>query len=284
LEIKMRAPVIYQNSLRHDAFNVMYAALTELKEYGETDSSYYSYAQGWGTLCADGRAMLPKDLKIKIAVTDENAKLPLQKLTADHLEALLYEMGMPEGNLKEISNTIIDWMDSDNSALPSGAEKDDYDPESALPPNRPMRSLSELKYVKEAANYFFDENGFPNEFYSKFESAVSINSKGNVNLNNAPELVLRALFKMDAANYDENLQRALRGELGGITDGITWATSVTEISNRGVSVPAKYAGVKCELVRIDIEVSRGLGSYCITVFCDLSSGVKVTQIVEGGKD
>ena len=282
-EIRMRAPNIYYSDLRHDAYNVLYAAFSELKEYKETDGGYYSYGQGWATLAADGRAMLPKGLNVKVAVTDENAKLPLSKLTAEQLAALLYEMGLPEANLQEISNTIVDWMDTDDAVLPSGAEKEDYDPESALPPNRIMRSLNELKHVKEASHYFFDESGRPNDYYKMFASAVSPYSD-TVNLNNASELVLRALFKMDEIDFDENLPRALRGETGGVSDGIYWVKNVAEIGNRGASVPLKYAGAQSKILRLDVEASRGLGAFRLTAYCDVSDSLKVVQIIEGGKD
>ena len=284
LEVRLRAPIIYAAEMRHQAYNAMYAALTELREYKEMDEGLYAYEQGWGSLCSDGRAMLPKDLKVNVTVTDESAKLPLRSMSPEQLEALLYEMGLPQGNLQEISNTILDWMDGDDDVMPSGAEKDEYDSEGALPPNRPMRSFTELKFVKEAGFYFFDENGFPNDYYRMFASSVSLYTEDEVNLNNASELVLRALFKMDEITFDENTPRAIKGQSGAVRDGITWVTSTADISSRGGTVPPRFAGVSPKLLKIDIEVSRGLASYRLTVFCDVSDDLKVTQIVEGGKD
>ena len=42
--------------------------------------------------------------------------------------------------------------------------EDDYDDDEAFPPNRAIRNLSELKYIKNVRDYFFDENGFPVQF------------------------------------------------------------------------------------------------------------------------
>lgn len=286
VEMRLRAPAMMENSIRHDAYNVLYAALSELKEYQEIDKNLHAFEQGWGSLCTDGRAMFPKSLKVKVKVTDETAKLPFSKLTDVELKAVFYEIGLPESSLDEITDLIMDWTDEDDNARPNGAERNEYDSYGAFPPNRQMKNLAELKFVKDVGNYFFDEQGIPTQAYKQLASCVSLYNTGNVNLNTASELVLRAVYKMEELEFDTNIMPAIRGESGSIVDGITWLTSKDELLNRGVStLPARMLDVTSTVLRLDITVSRGAAVYVLTAICSVEdSNLSLMEIVEGGKD
>ncbi len=285
VEMRLRAPIITENSIRHEAYNVLYSAISELTEYVELDKALYSFEQGWGALCADGRAHLPASIKYKVVVSDETAKLPLQSLSSKQLQALFYELELPESELKSLADRFIDWTDKDDNKSIDGAEKDDYEMDGPMPPNRPLRSFSELKNIDKFAEYFFDEKELPNETYKKIVSAVSLYTTGTVNFNNTSELVLRALFKMDETEYDNNILPAIKGEMGTIIDGVTWVKSAAELSSRGTSLPSKFQGFTANLIKIDVYVSRGVSFYKISALCEISSNsVTVKELYEGGKD
>lgn len=285
VEMRLRAPVVLENKIRHDAYNAFYAAMAELKEYTELDGSLYSPKQGWGSLLADGRAHLPEGLDCKVEIVDETGKLPLPSLKEDELEDLLYEMGFTESDADVVAQLILDWVDSDDSARFQGAEKDDYDSDAAFPPNRMMRSFDELRYVKDISKYFFDDSGQPNEAYEKFVSAVSIlNTAAEVNFNTASELVLRALYKMDDLDFDTNIFDAINGETGGVRDGITWVTQKTELENRGATLPMRYVGVSAKILSIYVTVSRGVSKFTLTAVCTVSgNSISVNSLIEGAR-
>lgn len=282
-EMKLRAPAVKEHSIRQDAYNGLYAAIAEIKEYLEIDSALHSPLQGWGEILQDGRAMLPKGSKIEARVIDETAKLPLSGLKEDELEALLYEMGFSETDCNYIAQKFLDWTDGDDSARIDGAEKDDYDDNEAMPPNRAVRTLAELKYVKDLYPYFFYENGEPNEMYEKFASAVSVENTGeNVNFNTANELVLRAIYKMDEINFDANIFDAIKGRTGGISDGEYWLSSSADISSRGANPPLRYVGTDAKFLRIEVSAKRGVLTYRITALCEVDgSSLSVKKIYEG---
>lgn len=283
IEMKLRAPAVKEHSIRQDAYNGLYAAIAEIKEYLEIDGALHSPLQGWGELLSDGRAMLPKGSKIEAKAVDETAKLPLSSLKEEELEALFYEMGFSETDCNYIAQKFLDWTDSDDSARIDGAEKDDYDDDEAMPPNRAVRTLAELKYVKDLYPYFFLENGEPNEMYEKLASAASVENTGeNVNFNTANELVLRAIYKMDEINFDTNIFDAIQGKTGGVSDGEYWLSSAADISSRGANPPLRYVGVDAKFLRIEVSARRGVLTYRITALCEVDgSSLSVKKIYEG---
>ena len=282
-EMKLRAPSAKENSIRQDAYNCLYAAIAELAEYMEIDGELHSPLQGWGGLLKDGRAMLPKNLQVEARVVDETGKLPFEKLSEEELEALLYEMGFSESDCNFIAQRLLDWTDSDEAARIDGAEKDDYDDTLALPPNRPMRTFAEIKYIKDLYPYFFTEGGQPNEMYEKLASAASLENKGSdVNFNTAGELALRAIYKMDEIVFDTNIFDAISGKTGGISDGKYWLSSASDISSRGANPPLRYLGASVKYMRLEILVSRGISTYRIAALCRPSgSSLDIVKINEG---
>lgn len=285
VEMKLRAPVVMGHSLRQDAFNCLYAAIAELKEYLEIDGGLYAPAQGWGSLLKDGRAGLPEGLSAEVAVVDETGKLPLSSLNEDQLEDLLYEMGFSEPVADEIAQLFLDWTDSDDIARTYGAEKDDYERGVAVPPNRMVRSFSELKYIRGFGEFFFGPDGEPNEMFLKFASAVSLeNTSSEVNFNTASELVLRALYRMDDLDLDNSIMSAIKGETGVVDGGIYWLTSKDQITSRGASPPTRFVGVSARFIRIEVRVGRGVSNYRVTALCEVSEkSISVKSIIEGAR-
>lgn len=284
IEMRLRAPIVLENSIRFDAYNAFYAAMAELTEYATIDGGLYSPKQGWQNLLKDGRAELDEGLKCEVTVFDETSKLPLATLKETELEALFYEMGFSETDSNIVAELFLDWTDTDDSARLQGAEKDDYDADAAFPPNRMLRSFDELYYIKNLRDYFYDEFGQPNEFYEKFASAVSIlNTSGLVNLNTAPELVLRALYKMDEVDFDQNIIDAINGESYADVNGVTWATTKSELESRGATLPLKYVGLEAKILSVYVTVSRGVSKYTLSAVCTVSkSNITVTSLIEGG--
>jgi type II secretory pathway component PulK len=85
----------------------------------------------------------------------------------------------------KISQCIMDWRDADSIPRPSGAERDQYikDGRLVLPTNAPFRELSDLLNV---------ENMTP-DIYARVAPYLRTRGDATVNINTAPEAVLRAL-------------------------------------------------------------------------------------------
>lgn len=261
-ELKPRASSAYERSLRMDAYSALNAAVAVLEEYYEIDGGIYAASQGWEYPLADGRVELPRGGEMQVKITDESSKIPLSKLTSEELVSIFEEMQFSTSIAQTLAECILDWSDSDGSARLNGAERDDYDDDEAFPPNRAIRNLSELKYIKNVRDYFFDENGLPNEYYKAFSEIVSAEDFDKVNLNSASPQVLNMLLVIDGKTYDPALYDAIRGKIGSIEDGIVWIKNSTEALNRGASeVPSKHVGCQPALLKIEVTIKRGSGEY-----------------------
>ena len=261
-ELKPRASSAYERSLRMDAYSALNAAVAVLEEYYEIDGGIYAASQGWEYPLADGRVELPRGGEMQVKITDESSKIPLSKLTSEELVSIFEEMQFSTSIAQTLAECILDWSDSDDSARLNGAERDDYDDDEAFPPNRAIRNLSELKYIKNVRDYFFDENGLPNEYYKAFSEIVSAEDFDKVNLNPASPQVLNMLLVIDGKTYDPALYDAIRGKIGSIEDGIVWIKNSTEALNRGASeVPSKHVGCQPALLKIEVTIKRGSGEY-----------------------
>ena len=261
-ELKPRASSAYERSLRMDAYSALNAAVAVLEEYYEIDGGIYAASQGWEYPLADGRVELPRGGEMQVKITDESSKIPLLKLTSEELVSIFEEMQFSTSIAQTLAECILDWSDSDDSARLNGAERDDYDDDEAFPPNRAIRNLSELKYIKNVRDYFFDENGLPNEYYKAFSEIVSAEDFDKVNLNSASPQVLNMLLVIDGKTYDPALYDAIRGKIGSIEDGIVWIKNSTEALNRGASeVPSKHVGCQPALLKIEVTIKRGSGEY-----------------------
>ena len=261
-ELKPRASSAYERSLRMDAYSALNAAVAVLEEYYEIDGGLYATSQGWEFPLADGRVELPRGGEMQVKITDESGKIPLSKLTSENLISIFEEMQFSTSIAQTLAECILDWSDSDDSARLNGAERDDYDDDEAFPPNRDIRNLSELKYIQNVRDYFFDENGRPNEYYKAFSEIVSTEYFEKVNLNSASPQVLNMLLVMEGKTYDPSLYAAIRGEIGSIEDGIVWIKNSTEALNRGASeVPSKLVACQPALLKIEVTIKRGTGEY-----------------------
>lgn len=261
-ELKPRASSAYERSLRMDAYSALNAAVAVLEEYYEIDGGIYAASQGWEYPLADGRVELPRGGEMQVKIIDESSKIPLSKLTSEELVSIFEEMQFSTSIAQTLAECILDWSDSDDSARLNGAERDDYDDDEAFPPNRAIRNLSELKYIKNVRDYFFDENGLPNEYYKAFSEIVSAEDFDKVNLNSASPQVLNMLLVIDGKTYDPALYDAIRGKIGSIEDGIVWIKNSTEALNRGASeVPSKHVGCQPALLKIEVTIKRGSGEY-----------------------
>lgn len=282
-ELKPRASSAYERSLRMDAYSALNAAVAVLEEYYEIDGGIYAASQGWEYPLADGRVELPGGGEMQVKITDESAKIPLAKLSSEELISIFEEMQFSSSIAQTLAECILDWSDSDDSARLNGAERDDYDDDEAFPPNRPIRNLNELKYIQNVRDYFFDENGLPNEYYKAFAEIVSAEDFEKVNLNSASPQVLNMLLVMEGKVYDPTLYDAIRGKIGSIEDGIVWIKNSTEALNRGASeVPSKHAGCQPALLKIEVTIKRGSGEYYLCGYYAEDSVDSSAQSKKGG--
>lgn len=266
LRLKPRASAALAAELKLDAESALNAAVAVLREYAEIDGGLYAESQGWGKPLADGRIEFD-GFEADVKISDESGKIPLSAMDSAKFVRIFEERGMSSASAQQAADCIADWCDSDDARGVFGAEYDDYDRGAARPPNRAFKSFSELAFVKNACEVFFDADGNPTDFYRIFSENFSLENFSKVNLNSASEETLAILCELESEDYDPDLYRAIRGEIGTVDDGKYWVESLSDIENRGARfVPRGMASASASLLKIEVTARRGIAEYRIVAF------------------
>lgn len=275
VELRDRASSHIEPELRMIAHSALSASVAVLEEYRTIDGGLYSPAQGWGAPLADSRINF-EGADVDVKITDESGKIALSKMNGEAMKRVLEFLGFTTKDAEQMRDCLLDWTDSNTAKSFYGAERDDYDTYAAKPPNRALLSFDELRHIEKIREMFFDENGIPNDYYKRFSEIFTIDCDALVNLNSASNLVLEALLEIEEKDFDKNLPLAIKGEIGSVSDGITWVKSLSEISSRGASdVPSsKYASCKVGLLKIEIWVRRGIAEYYLCAYYGTEDSTK----------
>ena len=162
-------------------------------------------------------------------VTDVESRLNLNAATPDRGERLLQALGIDKIERDTINNSIQDWRDANEEHRLNGAESDDTYLQLPLPyrsKNAAFDSINELLQVKGVTSAIFHGvAGKPG-----LAAYVTVKSPGQVNLNTAPCIVLKALAFGDAeCTAIDHARRAspyttVPGQFGGRGIGTTTRT------------------------------------------------------------
>lgn len=161
---------------------------------------------------------------IILDIVPEPGRINVNKLTEEDWERLLESIGMPEEYWEEIIDPILDWMDSDETSNPKGAETEDYYSELDPPykaKNGPVDTVRELLLVKGFSEVLltggpfdpatldgdYQENRFSSS-YNRFsetnniviaglENMLTTYGDGKINIQSADYDVLRTLPEVD---------------------------------------------------------------------------------------
>jgi general secretion pathway protein K len=148
------------------------------------------------------------------------------------------------GTARELSSTLLDWIDADDQMRLNGAESAQYlrrnPPYRAA--NAPLQTLGELRLLEGWGELFFTEDGSPNEAFQRLEAMVSVVNGDSVNLNSSTEPTLRHLSPGEGDDFER------------LFDGLRDEPYLKTVPG---SLQSNRAGVTAELLRITITVRRG---------------------------
>ena len=124
---------------------------------------------------------VPVDIKIK----DLGTQINVNSMTEDQLRTFFSWILKDYLTADKLAQCIMDWRDADTIPRPEGAEADQYikDGRLALPTNSFFREVTDLLNVE----------GMTPEIYAQVAPYLRTRGDPSVNLNTAPEAVLRAL-------------------------------------------------------------------------------------------
>ncbi|MFI3290650.1 MAG: type II secretion system protein GspK [Opitutales bacterium] len=262
-----KASAVDTTSLRIAGYSALNATMAIIEEYREIDGGIYSTLQGWDEPFSEMRVSFPDGINVEVKVEDETGKYPLVAADADVLAAIFENMGLSSLESLKLADCLIDWMDTNDSAEIYGAEEGDYtETYSPKPPNRSLRDFSELRFVKNFDEYFFDEDGIENDYYNTFISLVSLEEFSTVNINEAPYLLLASLYDVAGYDFTDSTYSAIKGESGVSSTENAWLESLTDLQNRNAEAPSNYFVTESAMLKISITVTRGLAKFHLSAF------------------
>jgi general secretion pathway protein K len=177
------------------------------------------------------------DGAVSLKITELESKFNINRANTPLLTSVLTTMGVDASSISLVSDSIQDWIDTDDATKPAGAESDYY--QGLTPPyyakNAPMDDIEELQLVKGVTPLMFkggtaaDPNspfqhhklGFGNapgheDYPFGLRDVFTPFSNGKVNVNTADVNVLQCLPGMDA-NSAQNIL-TLRTSDGGMNN------------------------------------------------------------------
>ncbi|MDR0535146.1 MAG: general secretion pathway protein GspK [Puniceicoccales bacterium] len=278
------------DELRREAFSALESTLGVLAVFARTDGALHGPAQGWGDPLVFSSHVAAGGVGLTVTLRDESGLYGLNALAADTaaMRRFLSDVGIGESEAARLADCLADWTDAGDVPRANGAERDRY-PEGVAPPNRPLRSLGELRDVLGFREVFFNEDGSGNDLWRRFSAAVSLLSESTrPNVNTAPRAVLEILAARHGFSPDAILQGRGDGEdsgdvvstlsAGGAVPGRAAASGVvyrnaSDLSRAGVP-PALGAEVsfQCARLRILVRASRADAVVVLDTLLEMSTG------------
>jgi type II secretory pathway component PulK len=130
-------------------------------------------------------SMYVDSIPVSVRARDLGMQLNINLANADQLKAYFsYALG-DFTKADQLSQTITDWRDLDDTPQPNGEERDGYIKKGllALPANGPFRSVDDLLMVE----------GMTPEIFARVSNDFTTYGSGQINVNTAPVQVLRSI-------------------------------------------------------------------------------------------
>jgi general secretion pathway protein K len=217
------------------------------------DSLNQKWAGGSGSLSESNSVLSSLSLNnypvgdgtVSIKIIDLERKVNINTASATTIQQALTLMGVDANDISVVSDSILDWIDSDDLPRVAGAESDYYQG-LAVPyyaKNAPIDDLSELLLVKDVTPEMYWGSNAGNHTPSVFQHKLGLGtapgqtpdypfglveiftpfSSGKININTANANVLQMIPGVDAAMADAIIkQRAGPDGVDGTEDDISF--------------------------------------------------------------
>ncbi len=266
--------------LRIEAFSAMETVLAVLEEFRRVNNGLRSPAEGWGDPLAFADYDPGEGATVEVEFSDESGKLSLPTLDAAGLTQLFVAWEVPKTDAEKLADALIGWMRPDYVPVSASSPRaEDYDRGELpyLPPERPLRSFSELSAIEVARDFFYDEGGRPTAYLQRFEEAVSLFQYSRPNVNGAPADALSALGQLDL-NQQQRMNDFRRGLGSYRTAGPGYFKSTDEAAAiLGQQASPDSFGVEISALRIRVTVSRGTARYQLTAVVAPPNGAQLVK-------
>jgi general secretion pathway protein K len=277
IDLLVEARAATAHRLRAKAYSTLEVVLAVLSEFRQADGSLRSPAEGWGDPLAFANWEPGDDCTAEVAFADESGKLSLAHVDYATLVQLFVSWGVHQADAEAMADSLMVWMRRDY--VSTTAVGTDYDRGEMPygPPQRSLRSYSELAAIDHVRDLLYDEDGRPNELWHRFAAALSLFDFSQTNINAANGDVLTAL-----GSYDASQQQQLGDYLGGrgnyARQGPAYGRSTGEAAALlgGSALPPGF-GTEIRALRIDITLHQGRSIFRLSAVVAPPGGAKTVQ-------
>ncbi len=255
-DLEYRAIFNEPTDVRSFAYSMLEVTLATIQEVALIDDGkLYAPEQGWSDPIRYAAIPIPNDWEVQVSIVDESGKLPINTMSEELLNRLLEEeLDLDFGTTRELSSSLLDWIDANDERRLNGAESEEYLSRNPAykAANGPIQSLEELRYIQGWEDEFFDETGRPNELFTQLSNLVSVLNTGAINVNAAPSQVLSVLALEDGFQEDS------------LFDGLD-QPYLTEAPG---TLNTQTGGVTIGLLRITIRLNRGNSPFLLSALVE----------------
>jgi general secretion pathway protein K len=266
-----------RDDLRLQAYSALEVALGVLEEWKMVEGQLFSPSQGWANPLSYAEIQSSEaGVKWAVRIEDETGKIPFGSFKEKDLVVLFALMVKEEDGLlnerdgEPFVDCLLDWQDKDDDERDDGEEEDYYEDLEPpyFPPNDKLTSFEEFRHIKgfsydfddpDGSGLFFDELGNETSNFRHFRSTVSFHNGYPVNINTAPDYLLRFLCGDDDRGYEQILD-VLSGKDPSVSEPFFRNSNDSKLSslrrNRSIEL-----GAECKIFRIHITVSKGPSNF-----------------------
>ena len=272
-----------QERLRADAYSALERLLAVMAEIKAVDQDKLnSPEQGWGDPYGYSGEAPREGVTVSYAFTDESGKLSLPKMKFEDMVELAQVLGLGEPDAKRFSDALYAWMTTDHVPQDIEAEASSYerqDPPITVP-KRSLRSWDELRSVKVAREYIYEEKGAGalTPFGAALRENVSLYSFEGSNVNSlAPALGT-------ARGWDATQMEQVAGYKAGSSKRAAGAPpcfrSVDELAPL-IGAKADVAGLDADvkLLHVEVTVREHLASMKLVALIAVDKNVELPAAV-----
>jgi general secretion pathway protein K len=265
--------------LRQEAFSAIEVTLAVLEDFREADNGLHSTAEGWGDPLTWANWSPSQGRTVDVSFRDESGKIPLAHADITTLTNLFEAWQLAPADAEKLADALEGWMVKGYSYTTTLTP--DY-PDATIPytePARPMRSFMELAAIDDAKEFFFDENGRPNDNYWRFVDDCSLFNFPQPNANGANADVLAA-----AGQYTDIQRQHIGDFLNGTgayaNDGQQWLQNSAQLAAvAGLGGNAATFGTTISALRINVTVHDGRSQYRVSVVVSPQGGATTNQTI-----
>lgn len=272
--------------LREDAYGALETLLAVMAEIKEVDDDQLNDpGQGWNDPYTYAGESPREGVTVSYLFQDESGKASLPGMQFEELVELSRALGLGDNDAKRFADGLFAWSKENHLPQDIEAEASRYerdDPPISVP-KRSLRSWDELKAVRVARDYVYDEEGMLTPFGAALRENVSLYDFEATNVNSlAPALG-------EARGWDETQAQQLAGYRAGKTGrkpgSPPWFRTLEDVTGViGANVDVKGLDASIKLLHVTVTVREGAAAMTLQALLGLAEGVALPEVARPGEE